>query len=364
MKTTSKFAVLLLCLSVLQVNALSYDEWKASKQASYKEYQVQYKARYAAFKNKVLMKWGDKTTLSSQHQYVTYTDDLDQRTVLDYKNNEIVIESLSAQSPDVEKALLVLQSTTVNQALQKDPILTNVNIAQQSGSLLGSISDLESLDTLVKSGKAETDTAKVKESATDKRISRVRINLPDNVYVKRAEPFLPTASAMSQKHDVDSNLILAIAQTESSFNPLAQSPIPAFGLMQIVPSSAGLDVNQALNNKDQSPQASVLFQPEENIDFGAGYLHLLNTRYLKNIKDERSRLYCIIAAYNTGAGNVASVFHPQGRKVINPAVAVINKLTPEEVYQRLVKELPYKETQMYLQKVTKALAQYQAANPV
>ena len=186
--------------------------------------------------------------------------------------------------------------------------------------------------------------------------------MPDNGFLKRASPFVPSAIKMSEEYDVDKNLILAIAQTESSFNPLAQSPIPAFGLMQIVPNSAGLDVNKALNNKDLSPDASLLFQPKDNIGFGAGYLHLLDTRYLSGIKDEKSRLYCIIAAYNTGAGNVASVFHPQRRKVMTPAIDVINTLSPDQVYTRLVNNLPYNETRVYLKKVTKALAQYQVAD--
>lgn len=376
MKKVSQFVLLFICFGSFSVGASSYAEWKASRQTSYKEFKTQYQARYMAFKNKVTGKWGDKTALSGQHQYVVYSDDLEQRTVLDYENNEIIVESLSDEAPDVEQALLALQNTSVNQALANDPVLSKVAIKHASDSLLKSISDDSTLADLAKNNTTETDTAvvppllqkmgqgasDVPQSAISKRISRVRINLPENVFLKRASPFMPTAVAMGEKYDVDKNLILAIAQTESSFNPLAQSPIPAFGLMQIVPDSAGLDVNQMLNSKSDSPEASLLFQPKDNIGFGTGYLHLLDTRYLKDIKDERSRLYCMIAAYNTGAGNVASVFHPQRRKVMNPAIEVINSLSSEEVYQRLVTQLPYNETRVYLKKVTTALAQYQAAD--
>ncbi|MBU1296606.1 MAG: DUF3393 domain-containing protein [Gammaproteobacteria bacterium] len=378
MKKFSKLVLFCLCFSSFSAGASSYEEWKASRQAGYKDFKEQYQARYMAFKNKVTGKWGDKTELSGQHQYVVYSDDLEQRTVLDYENNEIIVESLGDESPNVEKALLALQNTSVNQALANDPVLSQVKITQASSSLLDSISDNSSLGSFTKNETKETDVAIIspvsntieksktksefQESATSKRINRVRIGLPENVFLKRASPYIPSAVTMSEKYDVDKNLILAIAQTESSFNPLAQSPIPAFGLMQIVPNSAGLDVNQALNNKDLSPEASLLFQPKDNIGFGAGYLHLLDTRYLKDIKDEKSRLYCIIAAYNTGAGNVASVFHPQRRKVMNPAIDVINTLSSDEVYQRLVIDLPYNETRVYLKKVTKALAQYQVAD--
>lgn len=364
-----KFVVFFVAISSVAAHALSYEEWKAKKQASYKNYQQEYRDRYSAFKNKVTAKWGDKTQLSGQHQYVIYSDDLEQRTILDYQANEIVVESLGEQPADVQKALSALEKTSVNQALAADPVIDKVNINKPSSSLLSTIGAAD-VEKLAAAQTAETDVAQMKAAdsgssanlATSKRINRIRLDLPDDVFVKRAEPFLSSAKQMSEKYDIDQNLILAIAQTESSFNPMAQSPIPAFGLMQIVPTSAGLDVNQALKNKDQTPQASLLFQPDDNIEFGAGYLHLLETRYLKGIENEQSRLYCMIAAYNTGAGNVASVFHPEGSKVINPAVDVINDLTPEEVYQRLVKDLPYKETQVYLQKVTKALGQYQSAS--
>ncbi|MFT7374231.1 MAG: membrane-bound lytic murein transglycosylase C [Oleiphilaceae bacterium] len=375
MKKMSKLVWLCVCFSAFSVCASSYEEWKSSQQADYKDFKGQYQARYMAFKDKVTDKWGDKIELSEPHKYVVYSDNLEQRTVLDYENNEIIVESLGSESPNIETALLELKNTSINQALANDPVLSKVNINHASSSLLDSISDDSSLDSLVKNESRETDTAtiapaafsevknkvsEIKESATNKRINRVRISLPNNVFLKRASPFIPTAQSMSEKYDVDKNLILAIAQTESSFNPLAQSPIPAFGLMQIVPNSAGLDVNQALHNRDKSPEASLLFQPLDNIGFGTGYLHLLDTRYLKDIKDERSRLYCIIAAYNTGAGNVASVFHPKRRKVMRPAIAIINNLSSDEVYERLVTELPYKETRVYLKKVTKALKQYQA----
>ncbi|MEO9653658.1 murein transglycosylase domain-containing protein [Marinomonas sp.] len=361
-----KIVVFFVIISSAGAYALSYEEWKAKKQASYKNYQQEYRARYSEFKNKVTAKWGDKTQLSGQHQYVIYSDDLEQRTILDYQANEIVVESLGDQPANVQKALSALEKTSVNQALAADPVIDKVNINKPSNSLLNTMGATD-VDEIAAGQIVETDVAQVDavdtvNQATSKRINRIRLDLPEDVFVKRAEPFLSSAKQMSEKYDIDQNLILAIAQTESSFNPMAQSPIPAFGLMQIVPTSAGLDVNQALKNKDQTPQASLLFQPDDNIEFGAGYLHLLETRYLKGIEDEKSRLYCMIAAYNTGAGNVASVFHPDGRKVINPAVDVINDLTPEEVYQRLVEDLPYEETQLYLQKVTKALGQYQSAS--
>jgi membrane-bound lytic murein transglycosylase C len=49
----------------------------------------------------------------------------------------------------------------------------------------------------------------------------------------------------SRKYGVDESLILAIMQTESSFNPYAVSRSDALGLMQVVQHSAGKDVFRA-----------------------------------------------------------------------------------------------------------------------
>jgi soluble lytic murein transglycosylase-like protein len=52
----------------------------------------------------------------------------------------------------------------------------------------------------------------------------------------------------SRKYGVDESLILAIMQTESSFNPYAVSRSDALGLMQVVQHSAGKDVFRAQGN--------------------------------------------------------------------------------------------------------------------
>lgn len=366
MKSFFKLLCLFLCLSSLSAaNGESYEKWLKKHQASFSEFKSDYLGRYNAFKEKVEKEWGDKTVLSSRYQYVLYTKNLKQRMILDYKKNQIILESLDGSKPDVKESLKALQNTSVGQALKADPVLSNMSSTNDSTSLLKSLSSSDSVsDYEHQSEQSEANVDDFDESGpnakTQKKVNTEIIQLPNSAMAKRVTLFLPYASKMSERYDIDRALILAVTQTESSFNPLAQSPIPAFGLMQVVPDSAGLDVNQVLYKKNESPTPSTLFQPQDNLRFGAGYLHLLNSQYFKSIENEQSRLYCIIAAYNTGAGNVASVFHPDHLKVLSPAINVINTLSAQEVYDRLEKDLPYNETKIYLERVTKAIKQYES----
>ncbi|WP_156506370.1 transglycosylase SLT domain-containing protein, partial [Oleiphilus sp. HI0117] len=163
-------------------------------------------------------------------------------------------------------------------------------------------------------------------------------------------------SKFAAKSKIEDALVYAIIETESAFNPMARSPIPAYGLMQIVPSSAGQDATQQLFGKAKILSPSYLYTSDKNIEVGTTYLNILYYRYLKGIKNELSRLYCSIAAYNTGAGNVAKAF--TGKRRLKPALAKINALTPQEVYDHLIEHLPYEETRKYLAKVKKRIPKY------
>ncbi|MGC9421908.1 transglycosylase SLT domain-containing protein [Vibrio sp.] len=192
-----------------------------------------------------------------------------------------------------------------------------------------------------------------------KKIISYKVNLPNNSLATRAKTYQPLALEESGKWALDPALVMAIMHSESAFRPQAKSHVPAFGLMQIVPTTAGHDVNRRIRQIDAPMTEADLYQPDINVETGAAYLHILNSSYLKAITDDQSRLYCTIAAYNTGAGNVARTFNPDRSTNIRQAALIINQLTPEQVYQRLIQHLPYEETKQYLQKVSTRMALYQ-----
>jgi membrane-bound lytic murein transglycosylase C len=95
--------------------------------------------------------------------------------------------------------------------------------------------------------------------------------------------------------------------------------------------------------------AQYLYDPENNIKLGTTYFKILKSRYMGEIVDPASRTYCAVGAYNAGAANVGRAFI--SKKSISQATPAINRLDPKEVYARLVRALPFRESRNYVRKV-------------
>lgn len=97
-------------------------------------------------------------------------------------------------------------------------------------------------------------------------------------------------------YDLPPALISAIAVTESSFNPSAQSSAGARGLMQITPSTGEWIASQL--REDQTYNHDQLFDPLTSLRYACWYMDFLLRRF---DGDE----VCAIASYHAGQGSVS-----------------------------------------------------------
>jgi len=201
---------------------------------------------------------------------------------------------------------------------------------------------------------------KIKELQAKKtkkpKVYKMVVKLPQNMPIKRSKQYVKDVMKHAHRFKLAPSLVFAIMETESSFNPRARSHVPAFGLMQIVPTTAGVDGYNYVYKKKKAPTPEYLYDGKRNIELGSAYLHILYYSYLRKIKDPQSRLYCTMAAYNTGAGNIAWAFTKKFN--LNRAAPIINKMSSDEVYKHLRKHLRWPEAQNYLKNVNRRMLKY------
>ena len=339
-----------------------------------KEYQDYLKAEkeaYEKFVKEMSAMWGGSNVAeSTEKDWVEYSDDGKSRSVVDFEQGEATIEIII--TPEEEKSeekieekveekikeLIVNKGTTKDydsekekaMPLQETPVLEN-QIQTPSGELVTEENVEESVKEIVQEVVIEKKEITGDDGET-RQVVTVKLDLvPDHIKT-RAEAYKNEVETYCRKYEVNPAMVYAVMQTESSFNPKAKSYVPAYGLMQIVPTSAGKDCAASLNKSFSQPTANYLYEPENNIEMGVHYLYLLNKRYYTKVTDPDSRDLCVIASYNTGAGNVARAL--RGDTKISKAIPQINEMSYEELFKYFENKL-LPETQNYIRKVTERM---------
>ncbi|MBD5164466.1 murein transglycosylase domain-containing protein [Helicobacter sp.] len=310
--------------------------------------------------------WGQKNTqLPSQEVYVKYTDSYLSRARVDFNKGLISVETLDTENPkeSLKKAIVTTLLTPEDPEkvdlftdkevkLKGEPYLQDL-VKDNEGKVIKNATQANRFAEYLIANKLQI--TEIKEKNIKKQMHYVEVPMSANHQAKSQNKYGGFVSFYSKAYKLEEALIFAIIKTESAFNPYAVSYVPAYGLMQIVPTSAGRDVYKALNNQDGIPTKEMLFVPKTNIQYGSTYLNILFTRYIKGVNNSLSHEYCVIAAYNTGSGNVLNVFDKDRTK----AVQVINSMTSAEVYRKLRTSLKYEEARNYLHKVTNAKKEFQ-----
>ncbi|MDF2152890.1 transglycosylase SLT domain-containing protein [Vibrio sp. CAU 1672] len=391
-------------------DSAEFEQWYTNQIKEFNQWQQAYLADWDKKQQASIKKWGD-AKIPSPDVIVVYDEQHDARTVVDLDKGEITVsylpsDEVKSANPEQEAQIvnsviesnaplwqevgLVTPQKAAPQAVYVEEIKVEAKTFEQVKQEIEAQTErqMSQLDmfaekqaAVISPYKQEQIIAEQKVAMQKRQAQRVAkvekqlklqqatfetkpqqvvaytVKIPESALSDRASQYLPTVQKESLKRQLQPSLVLAIMHTESHFNPRAKSHVPAYGLMQIVPTTAGHDVNKLYRGKDKPMKVNDLYDPTVNIETGAAYLKILQSRYLKGIKDPQSATYSVIAAYNTGSGNVAKAF---GEKSVSSAVKKINSMSSEQVYQHLIRNLPYKETRNYLKKVNDRMKTYHA----
>ena len=135
-----------------------------------------------------------------------------------------------------------------------------------------------------------------------------------------------TIRSAAEEYGVDPTFVAGMIYAESRFRPEAESSQTAYGLMQLLPETAGFISRRSGIEGDYR-------EPRTNIRMGTWYLSYLSRKYNG---DER----LVIAAYNSGEGTVNSWRAQEGFDI-------------EE-------DIPYSETRNHVERVLEAQETYRS----
>ena len=386
----SGLMVLAFCFVIASSHAENFDDWKKQQQSGFvqakdefEEYKAEVDAAFKEYQRKTAAVWGKDNKMPDGKRWVSYIDKLNQRSVVDFEQGVINVEvAMPRDQSDqgkkqLEQALLKAMKQGDDkrpiQQIAKQPVSKPTGkdvLAGQIGLANGAVAQRGDYQAIARDAAANAKKKTLRGDDGKLRVVyQTQLKLvPDHIRV-RASKYQSLVNKYSTEYQVPSAVVFAVMETESMFNPTARSGAPAFGLMQLVPTSGARDAYRYVYKKDKVVSDIYLYNPENNVRLGSAYLRRLNSDYLGAIKSDESRMLATIAAYNTGAGNVFRAFvgssysssrYRKYNDYKNAALQEINKRSPEQVYQYLRGHLPYKETRSYIKKVTERMVKYQA----
>ncbi|CAM2933031.1 membrane-bound lytic murein transglycosylase MltC [Vibrio rarus] len=310
-----------------------------------------------SFTGDIEKKWGkDQVKVAGKSNYVKYIDNYDSRAEVNFSTGKITIETVATSEAKAHLKTAIITTlltpddpahvdlfSSSNIKLEGEPFLYQQVVDQDGKPIQWNWRASRFADYLI--------AHKMKTRKVDYKIAHyVEIPMVSTHSDVRSYKYANIVRKASQRYGIPEDLIYAIIKTESSFNPYAVSWANAYGLMQVVPKTAGADVFKLVKKKSGMPSPEYLFNPENNIDVGTAYFYILKTRYLKNIHNFVSLEYAMISAYNGGTGGVLNTFDRNSR---NNALKHINALQPNQVFWALTHKHRNMESRRYLEKVTK-----------
>ncbi len=336
---------------LIQQNSIYYKNIVATARKYYQEY--------------IAKSWGEENVkLSTKKTFTQYSKDMKERENIDFEKGTVTLEIVTEVNKKIEpkrfeEKLKELKNENINQAIDKDPVaklskeyLKKKEIVKLELPKKEKDKFLKDLieNTKIKANQIKERIIELKDGKKKKIVSVVVQMVPKHLE-KRAKRYKQDVFTQAKKFNVTPSHVFGTIQTESYFNPLAISHVPAYGLMQIVPSSAGKDAYEALTGKKRLLAPPYLYNAKNNIELGTKYIQIIKERYLAGITNKESLFYCTATSYNAGIGTLIKSFTGSYKKR-KEAIRIINSMTPDEVYNHLrTSKRLTKEAKNYVKKL-------------
>ena len=388
----------------------AFSQYKESVTKEYDAYEAAEKAAFEKFKEDVERQW-EEFKGSTAKTYVSYDGDLQSRASIDYENGHLLIEVIiDEETADIEginyykskrndsyrygyggpslfgnflfilntsfypwpqtaghvsKELSESERKPLFQGLAKSKLIQKLvkvlsetdnrgdsilddQLADENGSEINAANAEKFAEKNI-SGQLEASKDYTGKDGKKRKSYFYSLDLKPGHQESRINKYRKEIVKQSKRFNIEPSIAMAITETESSFNPKATSHIPAYGLMQLVPSSGARDAYNYVYKEDKVLKKRYLYKPKNNIELGCAYLAVIRYNYFKSIKDDEKAYMCSVAAYNTGVGNVAKALTGKGK--LKPASKKANSMSSGKLYKTLRKDLKHKEARDYLERV-------------
>lgn len=316
-----------------------FEEERDKRIASLEE---DYKMRKQMIEQKAQKVW-DKIEMSTRYEYVDYSPDAKTKTKVDFEKGVLTISVVEEKGKVDEKEVVKRLKKEVKDVDEKK---------DENG--------VEFLDNQIdwkeKLKARKSDNIKKEEivSKEGKTMIKCEVEIPlkgDHVR-ERAKLYLPLILKYSKKQKVPADLVLAIIETESFFNPKARSGVGACGLMQLMPESA-YDATRTAWGKHNMRKLTIneLMTPDINLQLGTALLHqfMYWNAYFKRFSAwPVKQQLMVMAAYNGGQGRVGRWIKKNESKM---------DWSYDKFWKNLRDAMP-KETQGYIKKVPERRVKY------
>lgn len=262
-----------------------FQDFKNQTESDFTDYKQKLRDAFAEYKRQAALIWGEKDAgIPDSKTWISYRDGLYERSIVDFEQGTVLVQ-IAIKREDANQRELVRKRiqqavlNTLNQQVDRrsiiamaaqpiapdgpGPAVLKDQVAKEDGTSLN-------MNEVVEFAAAASYTVDEKvitgKDGQHRVVISKRLKLVSDHILKRALKYRDTVDRHSSLRKVARELVFAIMETESVFNPTARSNAPAFGLMQLVPSSGARDAYRYIYKQDRIVSDTYLYVPANNIE--------------------------------------------------------------------------------------------------